>query len=198
MKFPGRNSIRLSGYDYARPGFYFVTTCVSRRECLLGAIVDGTMQLNVMGDIVSRVWHDLPRHYLNIVLDAFVVMPNHFHGIVHIVDPSDISFSITDHDAPLNTSLNVGDGLKPSPTDANVNASASVMNVNRKNHALPEIIRGFKTFSSRNINTTVASGYFRWQRSYHERIIRDDEELNRIRLYIQTNPLFWEIDQFFS
>jgi hypothetical protein len=75
MQFPERDLVRLSGYDYSRPGFYFVTACVSRRECLLRAVVDGTMKQNAMGDIVSRVWQDLPKHYLNIVLDAFVVMP---------------------------------------------------------------------------------------------------------------------------
>ena len=77
-----RRSIRLKGYDYSQAGAYFVTICVQDRQCLFGNVVDGKMNLNNAGEIVKSVWHDLPNHYAHVELDDFVIMPNHFHGIV--------------------------------------------------------------------------------------------------------------------
>ncbi len=188
ITFLGRDQLRLPGYDYSRPGLYFVTMCVSRREHMFGEVVDGKMILNAMGDIVSRVWFDLPNHYGNIALDEFIIMPNHVHGIIRILDS---------HNAYTNAVVRAG--LKPAPTatdlqPAPTNANADTIHI--KNHPLTEIIRGFKTFSSREINKTVASGYFCWHRSFHERIIRDIGELDRIRSYIQHNPVNWLQDAF--
>ena len=80
----------------------------------------------------------------------------------------------------------VGNGLKPFPTDDNRSA---------KNHGLPEIIRGFKTFSSRRINEIATEHSFRWQKSYYERVVRDENELHIIRQYINNNSLSWELDK---
>jgi putative transposase len=90
-----RRSLRLQEYDYSQAGAYFVTICVQGRECLLGEIVEGEMQLNNYGKIARDCWHDLPHHYVNIELDAFVVMSNHMHGIIVLV----------------------GAGLRPAPTN---------------------------------------------------------------------------------
>jgi len=79
-----RRSIRLKGYDYTQPGAYFVTICTREQECLLGNMENGTMVLSEFGRIVERCWCTLPRHFPNIELDAFVVMPNHIHGIIII------------------------------------------------------------------------------------------------------------------
>ncbi len=81
-----RRGIRLKGYDYTQAGAYFVTLCTQERACLFGEVVDGEMRLNEMGQIVDRTWHDLPNHVAGMVLDGFVVMPNHVHGIIVIVD----------------------------------------------------------------------------------------------------------------
>lgn len=81
-----RRSIRLKEYDYARPGEYFITICARGRECIFGEIVDGEMRLSQFGNIVRDTWNDLPNHNRGIELDAFVVMPNHIHGIIIICD----------------------------------------------------------------------------------------------------------------
>jgi REP element-mobilizing transposase RayT len=81
-----RRSIRLKGYDYTQPGAYFITICTHGRECLFGEIIDGEMHLNEAGQIVVQTWQDLPNHVPNVQLDAFVVMPNHVHGIIIITD----------------------------------------------------------------------------------------------------------------
>lgn len=80
-----RRSVRLRGYDYSQAGAYFVTICTQNRECLFGDMVDGEMRLNDAGRVVHGVWNDLPDHYAGVKLDAFVVMPNHVHGIIVIV-----------------------------------------------------------------------------------------------------------------
>jgi REP element-mobilizing transposase RayT len=157
-----RRSIRLRGYDYSRPGSYSVTICSQGMLDLFGEIVEGEMKRNPFGEIVWSCWNDLPRHYARVELDSFVIMPNHVHGIIVIRAPV----------VPLAVPLVVRAGLKPAPTK------------------LSEIVRGFKTFSARRINATRGTpGTSVWQRNYYERIIRNDDELNKIREYINTNPL---------
>ena len=79
-----RRSIRLKGYDYSQSGAYFLTICTHNREPVFGKIANAKMELNIYGRIVSARWHNLPRYHVYIELDAFVVMPNHVHGIVVI------------------------------------------------------------------------------------------------------------------
>ncbi|GAB4343335.1 MAG: hypothetical protein Kow0099_21640 [Candidatus Abyssubacteria bacterium] len=164
-----RRSVRLQGYDYSRAGAYFVTICAQNRECVFGKIVGRRMRLNDAGRIVQAAWNDLPNHYAGVELDAFVAMPNHVHGIVVIV----------------------GAGLKPAPTGLKPAPTA-----NRAAHGLPEIVRAFKTFSSRRINELRHTpGARLWQRNYYEHIIRNEESMERVRDYIVNNPLQWELDR---
>ncbi|HOU12729.1 MAG TPA: hypothetical protein PKZ84_06400, partial [Anaerolineae bacterium] len=84
-----RRSIRLKEYDYTRQGVYFVTICTYRREHLFGEVVDGKMVLNPFGRVVATYWQRLPRHFPRVQLGAWVVMPNHVHGIIIITDDGD-------------------------------------------------------------------------------------------------------------
>jgi REP element-mobilizing transposase RayT len=182
-----RRPIRIPEYDYTAPGRYYVTICVRNRECLLGRIRNGGIHLNELGRIVQRTWDELPRHYSNIFLDAFVIMPNHVHGIIGItdcgaVDGADSNASVgTDSNAFVGAgSVFVGAGFKPAPTTT----------------PLSEIIRGFKTFSARMINTSrTMPGVSVWQRNYYEHVIRNERDLGRIRQYIADNPAQWELDK---
>jgi len=83
-----RRSIRLKGYDYSQAGAYFVTICTQDRACLFGKVVNGEMRLNDAGRMVLAEWNMLPERFPHVVLDAFVVMPNHVHGIVVITNPA--------------------------------------------------------------------------------------------------------------
>jgi len=169
-----RKSIRLQEYDYANQGAYYVTICTWKRECIFGDLIKLSLQLNSLRDIVMQCWQDLPNHYRNIELDEFMIMPNHLHGIIWI------NGDIARAGLPLPT--NVGAGLKPAPT--------------RKQHGLPEIVRALKTFSSRQINQLRQTpGKPVWQRTYFDRIIRNETELYKIREYIRNNPLQWELDE---
>ena len=77
-----RRSIRLKGYDYSREGAYFITVCTKDKEWLFGDVINGEMQLNDIGNVALQCWKDIPKHFPNVVLDEFIVMPNHIHGIV--------------------------------------------------------------------------------------------------------------------
>ena len=81
-----RRSIRLRGYDYSQPGTYFVTIVVQDRLCLFGDVVDGEMWLNDVGRIMRDGWEWLAKNHDYVELDAYVVMPNHLHGIIAIAD----------------------------------------------------------------------------------------------------------------
>lgn len=118
-----RRSIRLPDYDYTRAGAYFVTICTYQRECLFGDIVDGVMRLNECGMVVQQPWDDLPNHFRHVVLDQFVIMPNHVHGIIVLTDDSPVISVGAGFKPALN--LNANDlsnepcaraGLKPAPT----------------------------------------------------------------------------------
>ena len=164
-----RRSIRLRGYDYSQSGAYYLTICTYKRKCIFGEIVDGTMVSNECGKILDYCWSDLPNHYHHIKLANHVIMPNHFHGIVII---------------------SVGAGYKPAPTETEPAPTDP-----QTTHALPEIVRGLKTFSARRINEyRNTPGIPVWQRNYYEHIIRDEESLARISKYIVENPARWGKD----
>jgi REP element-mobilizing transposase RayT len=122
-----RRSIRLKGYDYAQVGSYFVTICIKNRECLLGTIQDGDVNLSAYDQVVQTCWRDLPNHYPCVELDAFVIMPNHIHGIISLID----------HDLVDQTQSE---------------SSSAISFAGTKRHGLPEMVRGFKTFSAKRVN----------------------------------------------
>jgi REP element-mobilizing transposase RayT len=149
-----RRSIRLKNYDYSQAGAYFVTICIQNKECLFGAIEAGKMSLNEYGQVTTTCWRDLPVHYPQIELDEFVIMPNHTHGII-VINHVGAGFKPA-HVNPDKTyqTPKIRAGLKPAPT--------------LKSHGLPEIIRAFKTFSSKHINQIRNSpGVPVWQRNYY-------------------------------
>jgi len=146
---PRRKRLRLPHHDYGSPGAYFVTVCTDERGSILGTISDGEVRLNEAGRMVRPAWMALPAHLPNIMLDAFVLMPDHLHGIIVLPEPA-------------------ADG-----TD------------------LPDLMRGFKSLTTAPWRR--ATGAHRlWQRGYHDRVVRDDEELGRIRRYIEENPRRWK------
>jgi len=171
-----RRSIRLKGYDYSQAGAYFVTICTQNRECLFGEIVEGEMRLNNAGQIVQSVWNELSQHYLGVDIDAFAVMPNHIHGIVVLTS--------------------VGAGPCAYPDGGQPRGVAPTMSM-----SLPDVVHRFKSMTTTRYRHSYTQNGFRpypsrlWQRDYYDHIIRNDDELNRIREYIINNPLKWEFDR---
>ncbi|MFH0776883.1 MAG: transposase [Patescibacteria group bacterium] len=183
-----KSTLRLKDFDYSTDGAYFTTICTQNREKFFGKIENAKMILNEYGKITEQCWHNLPNHYANCRLDEFVIMPNHVHGIIWI-----------DNLFKPDLSKPVGTGLKPVPTSPEpiLTPPEPAPTV----HDLSEIVRGFKTFSSKEINVAIieksAPLIFRWQRSFYDRIIRDEDELNKIRDYILLNPTNWMQDKNF-
>ncbi len=191
-----RRSIRLKGYDYSSPGAYFITICTHQRECLFGDIVDGEMQLNSLGQIVQGHWSKLPKHHSHLQLDEFVVMPNHIHGILILFNENRCNQSNTVGAGLADTVLVPSDHLTPKPAPTHGQLTPEFIPTKRA--GIPDIIRGFKTFSARRINQKrQTTGLPVWQRNYYEHIIRNDTSLQEIQRYVQTNPTIWRQDQLY-
>ena len=174
------DSARLSGYDYGQNGMYFVTICAKDRENFFGEVDDGKMVLNGVGEIVREEWLQTSIIRPNVFLDEWVVMPNHIHGIIEI----------------FNALTTRRDGLQSVSTqgmdDDKIQQYKNKFGPQKNN--LASIIRGFKGMVTKRVHMC---GYdnFAWQSRFHDRIIRNDRELNRIREYIQNNPAEWERDR---
>lgn len=164
-----RRSVRLKGYDYAQPGAYFVTVCTHLMECLFGAVVDGAMVLNPLGRIVEEEWIKTANLRSYVELDEYVVMPNHVHGIIMIVN---------------------GRGLaRYAPTQQCFGKMVL--------GSLPTILRAFKSAATKRMNALRGTpGQPVWQRNYYEHIIRNNDSVNHIREYIHYNPQRRHLDRY--
>ena len=169
---PYRQSIRLHGFDYAGHGAYYVTICSQDKKCIFGSVVNEKMHLNALGRIVRDEWQDTFRKRPHLEPDEFVVMPNHFHGIIWIV---------FDGDEKTGTA-------RRAPTAERYAKPVS--------GSVPTVVRAFKSAVTRRARQSLNQPALRvWQRGYHEHVIRNDKDLNRIRRYIIDNPANWEIDE---
>jgi REP element-mobilizing transposase RayT len=180
--------ITLSPLGDAQAGAYFVTIVTWQREMLFGDIVNGETQLNRHGKIVQDAWFDLKNHYGHVELGTFVIMPNHVHGIIVLID--DVRRG--------GSSLSGGTNL---PDDSITGKKSLLINQTRPSvkpkprHALPEIVRAFKSFSARRINRLrKTDGIPVWQRNYYEHIIRNEREMDNVHRYIESNPARWNDD----
>ena len=185
-----RRSIRLPEYDYASPGGYFVTICTAERACLLGTVEDGVFVPSRAGHIVAACWEEIPRHFSGVETDEFVVMPNHLHGVLLVMDKSAIT--------PLQGEALAGhDGQLKDPD----RASASPLQIRRlagtRSGSLGAIIQSFKAVSTRRVNQLGRTpGATLCQRNYYEHIIRNETSLDEIREYIRYNPMKWADDEY--
>jgi REP element-mobilizing transposase RayT len=172
-----RRSIRLKGYDYSQVGAYFVTLVASHRECWLGSMLGDKVVLSEMGKVVKGCWLRLPKSF-NVQLDEWVILPNHLHGIIWILDSGmgESTAQTGYHDSKSLPAV----------------ASPQQRPIETKPGSLGAILQNFKSMSTRKINQMRGTPGLRiWQRNYYERIIRNEDEWGRIRLYIQKNPAQW-------
>lgn len=177
MPFKSQKQYRYKGYDYSQDGFYFVTVCCKNREMFFGDVVAAKMQLSEIGKIAKKFWLEIFDHFPFVKLDKSIIMPNHVHGIIEIdnetvgprtIGTQNFAFLRGEHGEYRNK-------------------------FGSQSKNLSSIIRGFKigvTKYAKNNNIIFA-----WQTRFHDRIIRNDDELNRIRQYIMDNPKKWESDR---
>ncbi len=196
-----RRSIRLPGYDYTRAGAYFITLVTHDRECLFGEIVGGEMRLNTWGEIAREEWFQtaVVRPYVMLRDDEFVVMPNHIHGIIWIVGDYEGNGD-EDIVGAQRRCAHVGTQRRCAPTwGRGTHAIRPIRGATPTNvipGSLGAIIRAYKSATTKRINALRGTpGASVWQRNYYEHIIRDEEDLQRIRQYIQDNPARWAMDR---
>ncbi len=160
---PKRKPARLKEYDYSVPGAYFVTVCTHQKLHLFGKVVNGEMQLNDLGTIVHQEILKIEAHYDNVKVDKFIVMPNHVHMIIVLLD---------------------AEGINPFPT---------------KQYDIPNIIGKLKAGVTRIVGNVFMHSANKpiWQRSFHDHIIRNEQDYLKIWNYIDTNAGKWEQDCFY-
>ena len=185
-----RCSIRLKEYDYSQPGAYFITICTHQREHLFGEIVDGVMKLSEYGQIAQEEWQKIASIRSEIELGEFVIMPNHFHGIIWIVDGRGTARCRgTARRAPTGVLGETSADFTPTYEQFGKPVVGSI----------PTIVRAFKSAVSRRINLARGTpGRPVWQRNYWEHIIRDEQDLHNAQAYILNNPAQWESDELHS
>ena len=165
-----RRSIRLKNYDYSQPGFYFLTICTYQRQSWFGEIKNDRMYLNQIGKIVAEEWLNTPKIRSNFLLDEWVIMPNHLHGIViineHILETGKGNRDIL--------------GARNAPLRQEPNSISS-------------FVAGFKSAVTKRINLLRNNRDIPiWQRNYYESVIRDENALRVIREYVLNNPFEWK------
>ncbi len=207
-------SARLPSWDYANNGAYFITTCTKNRECYFGEITDGKNQLSEIGKKTNYFWLEIPNHFPFVILDEFVVMPNHIHGIIMIDKPVDnnagnVADNVTNVDNVSENVTNVETGhalsLRPPSSQSNepnqIKPQRHSRFRNQGKNTISAIVGSFKSAVTKWCNDNKFS--FGWQSRFHDHIIRDNDEWDndefiRIRNYIINNPANWKGDKFYN
>lgn len=168
-------SARLESWNYANTGMYFVTICTDDKIRYFGEIIDEKIVLNRLGKFAKQCWEDIPKHFPFVKLNEFIIMPNHVHGIIEIDNPDNVE---TLHDNVETQDL------------------ASLPNkFGPQSKNLGSIIRGFKIGVTKYANKNNIP--FKWQPRFYDRVIRNENELENIQIYIKNNAVNWGKDKYY-
>lgn len=178
-------SARWATWDYSSNAAYFVTICVANRAHDFGKVIDGEMKLSSLGQSADDCWNEIPHHFPFVELGEHMVMPNHVHGVVVInkpVDTQNFAYPIQIYD----------DTSAIEKTDNHPSLPRNKFGPQSKN--LASIIRGYKIGVTKFARTNNIP--FSWQARYHDHVIRNIGEWERITKYIIANPTNWENDDY--
>lgn len=191
MKNRKRN--RLPEYDYSNPAWYYVTICTHKHIHHFGKVKNGKMILNKFGKIADNNWINIAKLHEHVNIDYHIIMPNHIHGIIIIN-----SIGNTDKVQPRQK-FNVVDAKfgfvkydSKNVVDANFASTTDV--IDRTKMELSKLIQQYKRSVTIEIKSSKQQKNFKWQRSFYDRIIRNENELRNIRKYIRENPVKLEIE----
>jgi len=184
-----RRSIRLPEYDYSQEGAYYITICTQSRKCLFGEIRNGKIILSECGKITDDWWQRMSERYSGVILDEYVIMPNHMHAIIVVIDDVICRGEVA---SPLGGTVDgitkLGDGVEiPGEVTSPLRGAGK--------HTLGQILAYYKYQTTKSINAANNTpGNKIWQRNYWEHVIRNEKSLHKIRGYIRDNPLYWASD----
>jgi len=183
VKRSERQSPRLKDYDYRQPGLYLVTIVTADRQPVFGQIQNHAMDLSEMGELARASWVAIPEHHAGVELDAFVVMPNHVHGLIALTGERHDSNHRRDRIYPVPDTMY---GVPTPRSDRSEGVSLST------------IVGTYKAAVTRGINRQLKTpGAKLWQPRFHDRIVRlrTPNELANLRRYIAENPARWREDR---
>ena len=203
-----RRSIRLRDYDYTQNGAYFVTICTHEKRCMFGRVVTDEMVINEWGRIVQSCWDETPAHFPMVELDAFVVMPNHVHGVIVIVNDGTgmVSKTIVNDGRGMVSKTIMDDGRGMISKTIMDDGTGMACHAPTKREfskpiagSLSTIVGAFKSAVTKHINRLPnPPDHPIWQRNYYEHIIRHEKSLNQIRAYVANNAAQWTQDSLFT
>jgi len=185
-----RKTIRLKNYNYSSNGVYFVTICIKGKEGLFGNIFNQKMKLSELGKTADNIWMEMQNKFLFIKLDEYIVMPDHIHGIIEIINPCAVGtrFIASKYDT---NNIKREDAMNRVPTGGMTGKNNPMLNPD----SLSNVMRWYKGRCAFEIRRKNNPYTFAWQSRFYDRIIRDEIELNKIREYIRSNPAAWERDR---
>jgi len=181
-------SNRLKEYDYTSPWWYFITICVKNHKQVLSNVENNKMSLSYIGKTIELEWLRTKELRSYVELDEYVIMPNHFHGII-IINSIEATGSVVLNNNPIRNSI-VENRSTPKMTQR-------VISTTLQPNSLGSIIGQFKSACTKRIRQKENHN-FAWQANYYDHIIRNQKDLDRIREYIQNNPLKWELDKYYN
>ena len=175
-------STRLKNWDYARQGAYFITICTKDRIHYFGEIENGKMNYSPIGAIADVLWYEIKNRTNNVELGEFVVVPNHIHGILFLIDN------------PIVETLHATSLQQLPKPQLQIPTNEKMGIISPKKGSVSTIIRSYKSAAAKHANRLGLD--FLWQSRFHDHIIRDDKSFNNITEYILYNPLTWAGDKF--
>ena len=184
-------SVRLDGWDYRQPAWYFLTICTKNRVCFFGNVRRGIVGLSRIGCVAHRFWAGIPDHFDHVRLDAFVVMPNHVHGLIGLMSPPNAAVETLD---PTSLQDDVNQNDDPD-RDAAINKRMST--ISPKPGSVSTIVRSYKSAVTRRARRH-GDADFAWQPRFYDHIVRNWRSLQHIRQYIIDNPINWTRDRHYT
>ena len=154
-------SARLASWDYRWTGVYHVTICTLGRVCWFGEVREGQMALSREGNVIAQEWRKIPQIGPHVLLDEWIVMPDHLHGILVLQNPP-----------------------TPEPREQEAGGLPA--------HSLGAVVSPFKSRATKRIRFDLKRRRFAWQERFHDAILRDSADLERVREYIRSNPARWK------
>jgi putative transposase len=179
MERRNRKNIRWRKWDYRSDGAYFITICSKNKEHFFGEIENNKMILSPVGVLADIFWHEIPKHAKGVTLDAFVVMPNHIHGIIIIKNETE----------PL--------PVVPRKGEADILRSPDEQRFQRPGkNSISTMVGGYKSIVTKHVNRLELQEGWAWQYRFHDNVIRSEKRFNTVQNYILNNIENWEDDCF--